>query len=89
MSQQPAEALPAVQLPPKLAHKRLAQEQQPGQQEQQPEAPTATATTAQAEREPRPKAARITTSKILGTAHPRKPRVGPQFQAVIPDLEPR
>jgi hypothetical protein len=30
------------------------------------------------------KQVKITTSKILGTAHPRKPRVGPEYQAVIP-----
>jgi len=28
---------------------------------------------------------RITTSKIAGTAQPRKPRIGPEFQAVLPE----
>lgn len=35
------------------------------------------------------KAVRITTSKILGTAHPHKPRIGPEYQANIPPLEIR
>lgn len=27
---------------------------------------------------------KLTTSKILGVAHPHKPRIGPQYQAVVP-----
>jgi hypothetical protein len=37
-------------------------------------------------REKAAKALRITTSKILGTAQPRKPRIGPGFQAELPPL---
>ncbi len=40
------------------------------------------------EEEPEPDAlggkAKLTTSKILGVAHPHKPRIGPQYQAVVP-----
>ena len=82
-------------LPPKLAHKRLASQQlqEPaGQQQQDPkaEAPAGTRSAAPAPAEdPTQQAAKITTSKILGTAQPRKPRIGTEFQAAIPDLEPR
>lgn len=31
----------------------------------------------------------ITTSKILGTAHPHKPRIGPRYQADLPPLQHR
>jgi hypothetical protein len=37
-------------------------------------------------REKAAKSIRITTSKILGTAQPRRPRIGPEFQAAIPPL---
>ena len=40
------------------------------------------------EEEPEPLALggkpKLTTSKILGVAHPHKPRIGPQYQAVVP-----
>lgn len=32
-----------------------------------------------------PKLVRYTTSKIAGVANPRRPRIGPEYQAVIPD----
>ena len=31
---------------------------------------------------------KLLTSKILGTAHPHKPRIGPQYQAVVPPFRP-
>ena len=31
---------------------------------------------------------KLLTSKILGTAHPHKPRIGPQYQAVVPPFQP-
>lgn len=31
------------------------------------------------------KQVKLTTSKILGVANPRKPRVGPQFQVEVPE----
>jgi hypothetical protein len=76
-------------LPPKLLHKRLAaqrdsstttSESQPGHSPPQniTNEPTA---------QPSPKLLKITTSKILGTALPRKPRVGPEYQASIPDVQ--
>ncbi len=34
------------------------------------------------------KAVRLTTSKIQGRAEPRKPRIGPQYQAVVPPWPP-
>lgn len=30
---------------------------------------------------------KLLTSKILGTAHPHKPRIGPQYQAVVPPFQ--
>ncbi len=40
------------------------------------------------DREPEPDAPggkpKLSTSKILGVAHPHKPRIGPQYQAVVP-----
>lgn len=36
-----------------------------------------------------PKRTQILTSKILGIAPPHKPRIGPEFQAIIPPLESR
>ncbi len=39
-------------------------------------------------REPSGKRTELVTSKILGIARPHKPRIGPQYQAVIPDLQP-
>jgi hypothetical protein len=35
------------------------------------------------------KALRLSTSKIQGRAEPRKPRIGPQFQAFVPPWPPR
>ena len=38
---------------------------------------------------PHQKRLSITTSKILGTAQPHKPRIGPRYQADLPPLQPR
>ncbi|PNW82123.1 hypothetical protein CHLRE_06g274994v5 [Chlamydomonas reinhardtii] len=35
-----------------------------------------------------PKATRLSVSKIQGRAEPRKPRIGPQYQAVVPPWTP-
>lgn len=89
----------AIVLPPKqrfqLSAKRSHEEAAAG------EAATAAATAsggaseAQQEAEgeellgapPRPggKQLKLSTSKILGVAQPRRPRVGPEFQAVVPE----
>ncbi|GBF92285.1 hypothetical protein Rsub_05368 [Raphidocelis subcapitata] len=83
-------------LPAKLRHKRSASEHDEGPSEgQQHTAPApqpsrhsrdVRADLAEDGGEKAAKALRITTSKIGGTAQPRKPRIGADFQAIIPPL---
>lgn len=89
-----------MMIPAKLRHKRAAQhdeqeaeqhpdrEHPPGPSPQQParDSRSVAADLADDGAERSAKALRITTSKILGTAQPRKPRIGPEFQAAIPPL---
>jgi hypothetical protein len=66
-------------LPPKLEHKRLAAQQLLAKDiELLPRSEPA-----------KQEAPRVATSKIRGTAHPNRPRIGQEYQAVIPDLQQR
>ncbi|KIZ00180.1 hypothetical protein MNEG_7785 [Monoraphidium neglectum] len=85
-------------IPAKLRHKRPAHQAE--EEEDQPEPGTPHAAQQHPARDTRSvagdledegaekqaKSLRITTSKILGTAQPRKPRIGPEFQAAIPPV---
>jgi hypothetical protein len=79
-------------LPPKqrlkLAQKRSAAALEAVQLEQAPATPphAVAPDTVETEEAQAAKQVKLTTSKILGVAQPRKPRIGPEFQAVIPDV---
>lgn len=87
---------PQRMIHPKLRHKRsvaAAQAEQVAAEEQQNAAAQparhahdVAADLAEDGSEKAAKSLRITSSKILGTAQPRKPRIGPEYQAVIPPL---
>lgn len=76
-------------LPPKLLHKRLAAQRDSyiTTAESQSAHSQPQNITDKPAAQPSPKLLKITTSKILGTALPRKPRVGPEYQATIPDVQ--